>query len=140
VDFKLPKKTILLSTGPVDSKADFLESTKILNKMGFKFCATKGTADFMKANGIDAEVLYWPLEEKEPNTLTYIADGKIDLVINIPKNIEKEELDNDYLIRRKAVDFNISLITNLQLAKRFVEAISRTTIDDLKVKSWNEYN
>jgi carbamoyl-phosphate synthase large subunit len=140
VDFKLPKKTILLSTGPVDSKADFLESTKILNKMGFKFCATKGTADFMKANGIDAEVLYWPLEEKEPNTLTYIADGKIDLVINIPKNIEKEELDNDYLIRRKAVDFNVSLITNLQLAKRFVEAISRTTLDDLKVKSWNEYN
>ncbi|MCX6667806.1 MAG: carbamoyl-phosphate synthase (glutamine-hydrolyzing) large subunit [Euryarchaeota archaeon] len=140
VEFKLPKKTILLSTGPVDSKADFLESTKILNKMGFKFYATKGTADFMKANGIDSEILYWPLEEKEPNVLTHMADGKIDLVINIPKNIEKEELDNDYLIRRRAVDFNVPLITNIQLAKRFVEAISRTTLDDLKVKSWNEYN
>jgi carbamoyl-phosphate synthase large subunit len=139
VEFILPKKTILLSTGPVDSKADFLSSTKILQVMGYRFYATKGTADFMKKNGINAEVLYWPLEEKEPNTLTYIAEGKIDLVINIPKNIEREELDNDYLIRRKAVDFNVPLITNIQLAKRFVEALSRTSLDDLKIKSWNEY-
>jgi len=140
VGFKLPKKTILLSTGPIDSKAEFLDSTRILDGMGFKFYATKGTADFMEANGVKAEVLHWPLENKEPNTLSYIADGKIDLVINIPKNIEKEELDNDYLIRRKAVDFDVPLITNLQLAKRFVEAISRSSFEDLKVKSWDEYN
>ena len=137
--FKLPNKTILLSTGPIDSKAEFLESTKILNDMGYCFYATGGTAEFMKANNIPVELLYWPLEEKEPNTLTYIADGKIDLVINIPKNIEKEELDNDYLIRRKAVDFDVPLITNLQLAKRFVESIQRTKISDLKIKSWDEY-
>ncbi|DAC72384.1 MAG TPA: carbamoyl phosphate synthase large subunit [Thermoplasmata archaeon] len=139
VEFILPKKTILLSTGPVDCKADFLSSTRILQSLGYMFYATKGTADFMNENGIDAEVLCWPLEEKEPNTLTYIAEGKIDLVINIPKNIEREELDNDYLIRRKAVDFNVPLITNIQLAKRFVEALSRTSLDDLKIKSWNEY-
>ena len=140
VGLRIPKKNILLSTGPIHSKAEFLESTRLLDKMGFKFYATKGTADFMKENGINAEVLYWPLENKEPNVLTYIADGKIDLVINIPKNIEKEELDNDYLIRRKAVDFDVSLITNLQLAKRFVEAIYRTKLEDLNVKSWDEYN
>jgi carbamoyl-phosphate synthase large subunit len=139
VGFELPKKTILLSTGPINSKAEFLESTRKLDKMGFKFYATKGTADFMKANGIKADVLYWPLENKEPSTLSYIADGKIDLVINIPKNIEKEELDNDYLIRRKAVDHNVPLITNLQLAKRFAEAIHRSSLKDLKVKSWREY-
>lgn len=139
VEFKIPKKTILLSTGPVDSKADFLSSTKILQSLGYEFYATKGTADFMKQNGVAVEVLYWPLDEKEPNTLTYITEGKIDLVINIPKNVEKEELENDYLIRRKAVDFNVPLITNLQLAKRFVEALSRTNNDDLKIKSWNEY-
>jgi carbamoyl-phosphate synthase large subunit len=139
VEFIIPKKTILLSTGPVDSKADFLFSTRLLQAMGYCFYATRGTADFMKENGITAEVLYWPSEEKEPNTLTYIAEGKIDLVINIPKNIEKEELENDYQIRRKAVDFNVPLITNLQLAKRFVEALSRTSLDDLKIKSWNEY-
>jgi carbamoyl-phosphate synthase large subunit len=140
VGLKFPKKTILLSTGPIDSKAEFLEYTKMLDNMGYKFYATKGTADFMEANGVNAEVLHWPLDEKEPNTLTYITDRKIDLVINIPKNIEKEELDNDYLIRRKAVDFDVPLITNLQLAKRFVEAIDRTSLEDLKVKSWDEYN
>ncbi|MCJ2533864.1 MAG: hypothetical protein LN364_01365, partial [Candidatus Thermoplasmatota archaeon] len=104
------------------------------------FYATGGTSDFLNKNGIKSKVLFWPLENKEPNTLSYIADGKIDLVINIPKNIEKEELDNDYLIRRKAVDFDVPLITNLQLAKRFVEAIYRTSLEDLKVKSWDEYN
>jgi carbamoyl-phosphate synthase large subunit len=140
VGLKFPKKTILLSTGPIDSKAEFLGYTKMLDNMGYKFYATKGTADFMKANGIKSDVLYWPLEKKEPNTLTYISDRKVDLVINIPKNIEKEELDNDYLIRRKAVDFDIPLITNLQLAKRFVEAIDRTSLEDLKIKSWDEYN
>ena len=140
VGFKLPKKTILLSTGPIESKAEFLESTKMLDQMGFNFYATGGTSDFLDKNGIKSKVLFWPLENKEPNTLSYIADGKIDLVINIPKNIEKEELDNDYLIRRKAVDFDVPLITNLQLAKRFVEAIYRTSLEDLKVKSWDEYN
>jgi len=140
VGFKLPKKTILLSTGPIHSKAEFLDGARLLHNMGFKFYATKGTADFMKANGLKAKVLHWPLENKEPNTLTYIANGKIDLVINIPKNIEKEELDNDYLIRRKAIDFNIPLITNLQLAKRFAESVSSVSLENLIVKSWDEYN
>ena len=140
VGFKMPNKNILLSTGPINSKAEFLESTRKLDKMGFKFFATGGTAKFMESNGIKAEVLNWPLDEKEPNTLSYIADGKIDLVINIPKNIEKEELDNDYLIRRKAVDFDVPLITNLQLAKRLAEAISSVSIEELEVKSWDEYN
>jgi len=139
VGLRIPKKNILLSTGPIHSKAEFLESTRLLDKMGFKFFATKGTANFMKANGVKADVLYWPLENKEPNALSYISDGKIDLVINIPKNIEKDELDNDYLIRRKAVDFDVPLITNLQSAKRFVEAIYRTKFEDLNVKSWDEY-
>ena len=104
------------------------------------YATSEGTAAFMKAHSIEVKVLHWPLENKEPNTLTYIADGKIDLVINIPKNIEKEELDNDYLIRRKAIDFNVPLITNLQLAKRFVDAIYRVPFKDLQVKSWDDYN
>ena len=139
VGFKMPKKTILLSTGPIESKADFLKSSKILEELGFKFYATKGTADFLKSHGVKAKVLFWPLDNEEPNTLTFLSERKIDLVINIPKNIEKEKLDNDYLIRRKAVDSDIPLITNLQLAKRFVEAISRTSVEKLRIKSWNEY-
>jgi carbamoyl-phosphate synthase large subunit len=140
VGFKPPKRNILLSTGPIESKGEFLNYTRTLDEMGFDLYATKGTADFMKANGIKSDVLHWPLENKEPNTLSYIANGKIDLVINIPKNIEKEELDNDYLIRRKAVDFGVPLITNLQFAKRFVETICRISNKDLKVKSWDEYS
>ena len=139
VGFKMPEKNILLSTGPIENKADFIKSSKILADLGFKFYATKGTADFMKSHKVEAEVLYWPLENKEPNILTYLSEGKIDLVINIPKNIDKEELDNDYLIRRKAVDSDIPLITNLQLAKRFTEAVLRTPAGKLKTKRWSEY-
>jgi carbamoyl-phosphate synthase large subunit len=139
VGFTFPRKTILLSTGPIDSKTEFLKSTRILEELGYTFYATKGTAEFMKTNGIKSNILYWPLENKEPNTLSYIADGKIDLIINIPKNIEKEELDNDYLIRRKAVDFGVPLITDVQLAKRFIESIYKISLNDLKIKSWDEY-
>jgi carbamoyl-phosphate synthase large subunit len=139
VGFKLPDKNILLSTGPIDTKAELLNSIRVLEKLGFNFYATKGTADFMAANGIKSKILKWPLDNTEPNTLSYIADGKVDLVINIPKNIEKEELENDYLIRRKAVDFNVPLITDLQLAKRFADAMYRVPFEKLEIKSWDEY-
>jgi carbamoyl-phosphate synthase large subunit len=139
VGYTIPNKTILLSTGPIENKAEFLKSTRMLKQLGFKFYATKGTSEFLKTNGIKSQVLLWPLDNSEPNTLTYIADKKIDLVINIPKNYEKEELDNDYLIRRKSIDFNIPLITNIQLAKRFVEAIYENSLKDLNIKSWDEY-
>ena len=139
VGFKIPKKTILLSTGPLESKFDFLESTKILRQMNFKFYATRGTANFMKDNGIEADVLYWPSEYKEPNVISHIIDRKIDLVINIPKSAETEELENDYIIRRKAVDFDIPLITNITFAKRFVEALREVKLEDLKAYSWDQY-
>jgi carbamoyl-phosphate synthase large subunit len=139
VGFDVPKKSVLLSTGPVESKAEFLPSARALGEMGLALYATRGTADFLQANGVAAEVLHWPLEKNEPNVLTFLGERKIDLVINIPKNIEREELDNDYLIRRKAVDHGIPLITNLQLARRFVEAIASSSPDDLKVRSWDEY-
>jgi len=139
VGFKIPKKNILLSTGPISTKAELLESIKKLDRMGFQFYATKGTSEFLKENKISSKVLHWPLDREEPNTLSYIANNKIDLVINFPKNIEKTELDNDYLIRRKAVDHDVPLITNLQLAKRFVEAIESMKLEDLEIKSWDEY-
>lgn len=140
VGFILPRKTILLSTGPLKSKVEFLSSARLLAAQGIRFYATRGTAEFMRANGFpEIEELYWPLEGTEPNTLTYIAEGKLDLVVNIPKSGEQEELHNNYLIRRKAVDSNVPLITNLQLAKRLAEAMSRTPIEALQVKSWDEY-
>ncbi len=139
VGYTIPKKAVLLSTGPLESKAMFLESSKLIQELGFKIYATCGTADFLKQNGIDVEILHWPLDKKEPNVLTYLTNGKIDLVINIPKNYEKEELDNDYIIRRTAVDYNVPLITNLQFGKRFIESIYFQKYKNLKIKNWQEY-
>ena len=139
VGFVLPKKNILLSTGPIKNKAYLLESMKKLHEMGFELYATEGTSKFLEENGVKSTVLYWPLLEKEPNALTYLKERKIDLVINIPKSYEEEEITNDYLIRRKAVDFNIPLLTNAQVAKLFVESISKKKMEDLKIKSWDEY-
>ncbi|MGD9345164.1 MAG: carbamoyl-phosphate synthase (glutamine-hydrolyzing) large subunit [Candidatus Aminicenantes bacterium] len=139
VGFAYPEKTILLSTGPFESKAKFLPTAKRLRDLGFHLYATEGTSDFMKYHGIHSDVLYWPLQKKEPNTLSYIAERKIDLVINIPKSIDEEELTNDYIIRRKCIDHNIPLITNLQFAERFIDAIAIMNPEDLSIKSWDEY-
>jgi carbamoyl-phosphate synthase large subunit len=138
--FKLPEKAIMISAGTPKDKAELLEETKKLYELGIKFYATRGTANYLKANGMDAVILHWPLEEKVPNIMTYLNEGKFDLIINIPKSSEKYELDNDYLIRRKAVDMNITLITNVQVAKRFIKAFRRFREDDLLIKRWDEYN
>ena len=90
-------------------------------------------------NGIDNTLLYWPSEEKHPNTLDYIRDKKLDLVVNIPKNLSREELSNGYTIRRNAIDFNIPLITNARLASAFIHAFCKMEIDDIAIKSWDEY-
>ncbi|MDZ7722720.1 MAG: carbamoyl-phosphate synthase (glutamine-hydrolyzing) large subunit [candidate division KSB1 bacterium] len=139
VGYKLPIKNVLLSTGPIESKAEFLNSSSLMQKMGINFYATEGTADFMQANGICVTKLHWPLSDKKPNVIEYLENEKIDLVINIPKNFQEEELTNDYTIRRKAVDYAIPLFTNLKLARRFIESISRKSIKQLKIKSWEEY-
>jgi carbamoyl-phosphate synthase large subunit len=136
---KFPRKAALLSTGTLKNKAELLEDLLTLQKMGLKFYGTKGTADFYKENGIDVEVLYRPFDNAEPGILTYLSEGKIDLVINIPKTAEKVELDSDYIIRRKAVDLNIPLFTNIQFIKRFIKSIEHYTLDSLPVKSWDEY-
>lgn len=137
--FKVPKKNILLSTGPFKKKAAFLESAKLLQEMGFNLYATGGTAAFLQDQGVNVSVLEWPLDKKEPNALTYIKEGKVDLVINIPKSHEKEELSNDYIIRRAAVDFSVPLITNIQCANLVVSALKNKKLDDLEVKAWDEY-
>jgi carbamoyl-phosphate synthase large subunit len=139
VGYRLPSRGILLSTGPIQAKAAFLECAQILAKSGLHLFATSGTAAFLLEHGVSAEKLHWPLERRSPNALEYIRTGKVDLVINIPKNFQEEELTNDYLIRRCAVDFGVPLITNIQLAQRFVQAFARRSLSDLQVKAWQEY-
>jgi len=138
--YKVPKKAVMLSTGTLKSKSELLEELIFLKKNGMKFYGTEGTADFYKQNGIDVEILYRPFDNKEPSILSYMAEGKIDMVINIPKTNEKVELDSDYIIRRKAVDLNISLFTNMQFAKRFFKALKQYSEENLNVKSWDEYS
>jgi len=137
---RIPRKGVLLSTGTPKNKAEILEDLVVLKKMGLKFYGTKGTADYYKLNGIDVEILYRPFDNKEPGILTYLGEGKIDMVINIPKSTEQVELDSDYIIRRKAVDLNIPLFTNVQATKRFIKALQQYKLDDLGIKSWDEYH
>ncbi|MFC1852166.1 carbamoyl-phosphate synthase (glutamine-hydrolyzing) large subunit [candidate division CSSED10-310 bacterium] len=139
IGYTFPIKTVLLSTGSIESKAELLESTRFLMKQGIKLYATRGTAKFLKTHGVPTEILHWPLSKGSPKTVDYIKSGKIDLVINIPKNYQEEELTNDYIIRRTAVDYNVMLISNRQLAMRLIEALARKNTDDLPVKSWREY-
>jgi len=139
VGYKFPIKSILISSGTLESKTELLESTRQLLKIGVKFYATPGTAKFMEANGIPVETLDWPLNGKSPNAADFIKSRKIDLVINIPKNYQEEELTNDYIIRRTAVDFKIPLITNRQLAMRLAEALVNKDPLQLEAKSWDEY-
>ncbi len=139
VGYQIPKKNILLSTGDARSKADLLPAIAELHAKGYKLYATGGTADYLKANGIEAETLHWPDSPQKPNTLDYIREKKIDLVVNIPKNLSESELNNDYTIRRSAIDFNIPLITNARLAGAFIQAFCALEKKDLKIRSWNEY-
>ncbi|MCB0298745.1 MAG: ATP-grasp domain-containing protein, partial [Calditrichaeota bacterium] len=139
VGYRYPIRSVLLSTGSVESKADLLKSCRLMSNMGLKLYATWGTEKFLRSNGIESELLHWPLKKKTPNTIEYIQEGKIDLVVNIPKNYQEEELTNDYMIRRAAVDYNVPLLTNRQLVMRFAESISTVKLEDLELKSWREY-
>ena len=139
VGYTIPRKNILLSTGDSRSKMDMLSAAKALQAKGYDIFATRGTAVFLETNGVHATVLHWPDQDEQPNTLTYIKEKKIDLVVNIPKNLSKDELNNDYTIRRSAIDFNIPLITNARLASAFINAFCRLSKEDVRIKSWNEY-
>jgi carbamoyl-phosphate synthase large subunit len=139
VGYTIPKKNILISSGPYEDKVTLLEPAKMLVGKGYELYATRGTQEFLAQNDIPATVLHWPDEDKKPNTLDYLKEKRIDLVINIPKNLSPGELYNDYEIRRNAVDLNIPLITNSRLAKAFLIAICKYSLDDLPIKSWDEY-
>lgn len=139
VGYTIPRKAILLSTGPARSKVELINSARALREKGYKLYATRGTQEFLANAGIDAEVAYWPDEKESPNTIDLIRNRKVDLVVNIPKNLTQDELTNDYLIRRNAVDFNIPIITNARLASAFIMAFCTMSIDDIGIKSWDEY-
>ncbi len=139
VGYKIPKKAILISSGEMKSKVDLLEACKLLSEKGYELFASHGTQKFLLDNGINAVDVNWPDEDGENNIQTMIADKKFDLIINIPKDVTRRELTNGYIIRRGAIDYNIPLITNARLASAFITAFCTMDLDDVHIKSWDEY-
>jgi carbamoyl-phosphate synthase large subunit len=139
VGYRVPKKGILLSTGPIEDKLNFLDSARKLVEMGYELYASRGTAKFLGANGVRVTALNWPLEAKEPNIAAFIKGRELDMIINIPKNNRETELKNDYLIRRMAIDFDIPLFTNIKVAREFIDAMVYEREKGLEIRAWEEY-
>lgn len=149
VGHRIPKQNILLSTGPAKQKAELLNAAQMLAENGYKIFATQGTARYLAEEGIPAQRVLWPSEaekvvpgseeDKLPRALDMLHNKQIDMVVNIHKNFSTGELTNGYLIRRAAVDLNIPLITNARLASAFIYAFCTTKLEDLEIKSWQEF-
>ena len=146
VGYEIPKKNILISSGNALQKADLLNACKLLHEKGYNLYGTEGTARYLVENGVPAERVIWPTEAKDPElagkfkaAMDMLSNKEIDLVINIPKNFSHGELTNGYHIRRAAIDFNIPLITNARLATAFIRAFCSMSLEDIQIKSWDQY-
>ena len=141
--YKIPSKDkgVMISSGSAKEKASMLDAAQALTKAGYKVYATKGTADYLNANGAKATAVGWPDEDGSdvPNVMDMIANHEFDLIVNIPKNHSSRELTNGYKIRRGAIDHNTPLMTNARLASAFIEAFCRIGIKDLQIKAWQDY-
>ena len=139
VGYRIPEKNILMSTGTPKQKVEMLKAAQELKAKGYNIFATGGTSKFLAENGIENTRVYWPSEEGHPQALEMLHKKEIDMVVNIPRDLSAGELDNGYKIRRAAVDLNIPLVTNARLASAFIHAFCTMTIDDIAIKSWDEY-
>ena len=139
VGYRIPRKNILLSTGSAKQKVEMLDAARQLVENGFELFATSGTYKFLCDNGIPSTKVYWPSEEGQPQAIEMLHDKKIDMVVNIPKDLTVSELDNGYKIRRAAIDLNIPLITNSRLASAFINAFCTQPLDSIMIKPWQEY-
>ncbi len=140
VGYRIPEKSVLLSTGSAKQKAAMLDAAHKLHNHGYRLYATGGTHTFLNDNGIPAIKVYWPSEaDKYPQALEMLHNKEIDLVVNIPKNLSSTELSNGYKIRRAAIDLNIPLLTNARLASAFIDAFTSMSLDQIEIKSWDEY-
>ena len=135
----IPKQNVMVSSGGVKSKVDLLDPCRLLDEKGYTIYATAGTARFLLDNGVNATVVSWPDEEGELNIMDMFSKHAFDLVVNIPKDHSRRELTNGYKIRRAAIDHNIPLITNARLASAFIKAFTSMKMEDIKIKSWQEY-
>jgi len=142
----IPEKRILLSTGDPLQKADMLGACRLLVEHGYELYATGGTYKYLVENSVPSTKVLWPSECENPNfkgkfkpALEMIQNKEVDLVINIPKNFTEVELSNGYKVRRAAIDFNVPLFTNARLATAFIRAFCTTSLDEILIKSWDQY-
>ena len=140
VGYRIPKKNIMISSGATKEKVDLLDACRMLQDNGYKIYATAGTHRFLDENGINSVQVGWPDDDHNVlNVMQMISEKQFDLVINIPKDSTHRELSNGYAIRRGAIDFNIPLITNARLASAFIRACCEKKVEDIHIKSWDEY-
>ena len=140
VGYRIPQRSVLLSTGGYKQKVDMLDAALLLHNKGYALYATQGTHDMLAENGIPSTLVFWPTDEgKQPQALDLLHERKIDMVVNINKNLTAGELTNGYRLRRAAIDLNIPLLTNARLASAFITAFCTLPIEDLQIKSWAEY-
>ena len=139
VGHRVPEKGIMLSSGDIKSKVELLSACKDLDRKGYTIYGTQGSAEFLAKHEVPCTVLHWPDDARKPNVMDYLHERKIDLVINIPKDLSKDELDNDYTIRRTAIDLNIPLLTNARLASAFIKAFTEIDVNEMPVKHMGEY-
>jgi carbamoyl-phosphate synthase large subunit len=139
VGHRIPKKTVLLSTGSAKQKAEMLDAARMLVEHGYELYATGGTSKYLTDNGINNILVHWPSDTAQPQALDLLHQHKIDMVVNIPKNLTSHELTNGYKIRRAAIDLNVPLITNSRLASAFIQAFCTYKLDEIGIKSWAEY-
>ena len=140
VGLRIPKKTVLLSTGGAKQKAEMLDAAKMLKQHGYELYATVGTSKYLTENGIENTLVYMPSDEgQHPQALELLHEKKIDMVVNMPKDLTPRELTNGYKIRRAAIDLNVPLITNSRLASAFISAFCNVGMDDIDIKAWGEY-
>lgn len=138
VGYRIPEKAVLMSTGSSKDKVTLLDSARLLVQKGYKIYATKGTNQFLKENGVESTVCYWPSEEGAPQALDLLRSKEVDFVVNINKNLTPGELTNGYMLRRAAIDLNIPLVTNSRLADAFIHAFCTIDLDKMKILSWQE--
>ena len=139
VGHRIPRKSVLLSTGSAKQKAEMLDAARMLIAHGYELYATGGTSRYLTDNGVANTLVHWPSDPGQPQALDLLHQHKIDMVVNIPKNLTSHELTNGYKIRRAAIDLNVPLITNARLASAFIQAFCSVPIDKIGIKSWSEY-
>lgn len=137
---RVPSKAVLMSTGTAKQKADLLDAAHELANRGYTIYATGGTHAYLNDNGIPAIRVYWPSQpDMQPQAIELLHEHRVDMVVNIPKNFTDTELTNGYKIRRAAIDLNIPLLTNARLASAYIDAFTTHPLDEIEIKSWDEY-